>query len=775
MSAKRSIRELERQCKKEPDNLVPRLLLAAAYREAGRTTDAITIYRSVADTYQQQGRRTQAVAVLRSLLEIDPEDGQSQSLLALLDREATPSPSPPPHPPAPGHPPVPPPLAPEPGQTPPPGLGRLSLAEETPAGPSRRLAARVLAEDVVLRELTPVRPPGVPASVRPTPSPVTRPSPAPGGRRGGPPGEPSPGTTLTGLGAAGPSRRGPGPSRSSSGLYTPTPLPAPVPFHEGEATTDLEHRVETEPADEAGDDVRTRIAEPFRARRGAPPPLAPPARPTPPPARPTGRQPTATDVDLAADVETRRMRRFSDDELQALAPPPGQTDRMARVEPADLEDDRTRPDAASPARAGTLDDEPTRIGDDRGRPGASTGELEVPTSVRDEPALAAAPPRAPAPPIRPPLPALPARPARPALPPVPAPPGRIPRRPPGRLTARPTTAGDAADEPTQVSPSAEADERTRVHGDTPERISRPGMHRSRTFTEQSFTPTLGEMDPDGAAIDAPLELFSMLPPPALAELGRRMRLRHFEEDETIVREGDPGDACYVIADGEVCVLKNDPLAPDAGPVEVARLGSRALFGEFALLADRRRHATVRATTACDVYEIPRQLLRELAASFADVGPALETFYRQRLLATLLRTAPFFAPLPEEQRAQLLARFVPIRAESGEPIVREGQTAGGLYLIVIGAVEITRRLGKHRSVILATLREGAYFGEMSLLSGEPTTATVVAAGPVELALLPPRDFYEIVASHPQLWAAIRREARTRALENARLLAGETGTV
>jgi CPA2 family monovalent cation:H+ antiporter-2 len=184
---------------------------------------------------------------------------------------------------------------------------------------------------------------------------------------------------------------------------------------------------------------------------------------------------------------------------------------------------------------------------------------------------------------------------------------------------------------------------------------------------------------------------------------------------------------------------------------------------------------VQATSHLSVYEIPRALLRELAASYAEVGPALDSFYRQRLLATLLRTAPFFAPLPEDFRARLLARFVPIRADSGEPIVREGQPAGGLYLIVIGAVEITRRLGKHRSVILASLREGAYFGEMSLLSGGPTTANVVAAGPVELALLPPRDFYDVVAQHPQLWAQIRREARSRSLENARMLAGESGTV
>jgi CRP-like cAMP-binding protein len=434
------------------------------------------------------------------------------------------------------------------------------------------------------------------------------------------------------------------------------------------------------------------------------------------------------------------------------------------------------------------DDEPTRYTGESpaARPGDVTrpsSDFDVATGIRGR----SAPPGAQRPPTTtrqvPPRPRTPTRPR--ALTPPPVDDAEQTRvapevRPRARLEDVPITRDTAPMAPPahivdHVAPPADHnEEQTDVRDEPPVRASEPGRHRSRTFTA-SFAPTLDEMDPDGAAIDAPLDMFSMLPAEALNELGRRIALRRFAPGEIIIREGDPGDACYIIVDGEVRVLKNDPLQPDAGAVEVARLGNRAMFGEFALLADRRRHATVQATTHCDLYEIPRQLLRELAASYPDVGPLLETFYRQRLLATLLRTAPFFTPLPEEQRAQLLARFVPIRAESGESIVREGQPAGGLYLIVIGAVEITRRLGKHRSVILATLREGAYFGEMSLLSGEPTSATVVAAGPVELALLPPRDFYEIVSTHPQLWASIRREARTRALENARLLAGETGTV
>ena len=58
------------------------------------------------------------------------------------------------------------------------------------------------------------------------------------------------------------------------------------------------------------------------------------------------------------------------------------------------------------------------------------------------------------------------------------------------------------------------------------------------------------------------------------------------------------------------------------------------------LADRRRHATVVAAVESEIYEIPRHLLRELAAAFPAVGPALESFYRERLLSNLLLTIAF---------------------------------------------------------------------------------------------------------------------------------------
>jgi CRP-like cAMP-binding protein len=293
--------------------------------------------------------------------------------------------------------------------------------------------------------------------------------------------------------------------------------------------------------------------------------------------------------------------------------------------------------------------------------------------------------------------------------------------------------------------------------------------------DRSFNRDLSKLAPDGSTIELPVPLFSRLSHEPLSELKRRMSFRRCAGGDLILREGDPGDACYVIHSGSVRVLKRDPSGSSSEVIEIARLGAGSLFGEFALLADRRRHASVQALEACELWEIPRRLLRELAAEYADVGPALESFYRERLLATLLATAPFFQPLPEEERAHLMGRFHPRRIEAGEPIIREGEPGGGLYLIVLGTVDITRRSDGRRAVLLATLGEGAYFGEMSLLSGGRASATVVAAGPVELAQLSPKDFYDVVAAHPVIWDELRREAHRRELLNQDIMAGETRMV
>jgi CRP-like cAMP-binding protein len=171
----------------------------------------------------------------------------------------------------------------------------------------------------------------------------------------------------------------------------------------------------------------------------------------------------------------------------------------------------------------------------------------------------------------------------------------------------------------------------------------------------------------------------------------------------------------------------------------------------------------------ELLEIRRALLDELVSAHPGVARTLRTFYRERLMSTLLQTAPFFTGLSAEDRKTIVERFRPRRFGRGANIIDEGSAGGGLYLILVGEVHVVR--GTKEEVILGKLGEGSYFGEMSLLKGGVASATVRAARMTEVVQLPPRDFYEIVSQHPVLWEQLRSEAERREMANHALLTGD----
>ena len=760
MTAKPPIRDLERDLKREPGNLALRLKLAAAYREAGRAGDAVELYRSVARAYAQQGRNGQAAAVCRSALEIVPTDSELFGMLQHLDRSQANTIAPPM-----GQPVGSPPAMPAPLEPPP--------------------SARVLPNEVAMREVGSVAPTvHKPATVKHVPPPPPR--------------------TLT-----------PPPGRASSHggtLDTDTPLPDPLPLHESTGRDSLVEMVEilTGPS-RSTPSSPSLPAPPLPAPPAPLPPLAvgslgsgvrppprgvdddsetivpltnirspgtippspgprttapmPAVRPPAPPTRPPAPRPLAPTPAPAPSALPRLSSRTAPPPMTVKAPPPAPiddppTERGGLPSAADFAAEmitRKRP-KLSARDLSLLDLDPLSAGD-----GGDTGIDEALTN----------PGRGPSPPAA-------RRPNTDARPTAPQPAMIVDDE--DGITGDSADTGDTGqsaavfdDEPTHPPPAGSLADGT-MRGDSEDGGTATDQLAPRPF-EQPFDATLSSLGPDGSVLEGPLGVFSMLPPEAAHELNRRAVVKQFDPGEVIIREGDPGDACYVIARGVVVVQKRtDEDSPaGAGVVELARLTDGSMFGEFALLADRRRHATVMALTDVEVYEIPRLLLRELAAVFPEVGPALERFYRERLLANLLRTTPLFNMVPEDQRPALLARFHPLHAESGQAIVRQGERAGGLYLIVLGAVEVVRRVGERRAVVLATLGEGAYFGEMSLLSGEMASASVVAAGPCELAVLPPRNFYDLVSHNPELWTTMRSIAEARRLANAQILAGHTGIV
>ncbi|WP_428261626.1 cyclic nucleotide-binding domain-containing protein [Haliangium sp.] len=347
--------------------------------------------------------------------------------------------------------------------------------------------------------------------------------------------------------------------------------------------------------------------------------------------------------------------------------------------------------------------------------------------------------------------------------------------PPLVVDSAPTVvAGEYVDEtvPVHVPLEDEVSGRaTQIRAATP--VPRPSVVAVSSF-EPGDTETGASADRDVTELLA--ATFDFLPAEVVGELAARSIRRHLSGGVVVFAEGDPGDACFLVLSGEVGVHQRESHQPHGDLVETVRLGRGALFGELALLAARRRRGGVVTAGECLLCEIPRRLLRELAAAHAAVGPLLDAFYRDHLVSLMVDTAPFMRELGGDRQARLRRRFEIARVESDAKILRQGGRTGGLYLVMLGSLEITRQGPDGRHELLATLGEGAYVGDMSLLGGATTTgATVTTAGPVELATLSPDDFLSLVGENRALWNAIRERGNRAVLESCALFTGETSMV
>ncbi|MFN7133274.1 MAG: cyclic nucleotide-binding domain-containing protein, partial [Myxococcales bacterium] len=254
-------------------------------------------------------------------------------------------------------------------------------------------------------------------------------------------------------------------------------------------------------------------------------------------------------------------------------------------------------------------------------------------------------------------------------------------------------------------------------------------------------------DDDGAAAKAdarpPLPLFADLEEEAFVDLVERMALRELRTGEAVVRQGDPGESIFVLVAGRAKVVREG-----AAQGTLASLSGGALFGELAVLTGAPRTASVYADGELELFEISRDDLNMVAKRHPTVPRALAQFAQRRLAMNLLATAPLFKELPGAQRAEVLNRFAPRVVAPGERVIRQGELAPGLFLVLTGELAVVKT-EEQSDIALGLLRDGDVFGEISLVTGNPATATVTATHKTALATLPRASFEELVQSYPQV--------------------------
>jgi CRP-like cAMP-binding protein len=262
-------------------------------------------------------------------------------------------------------------------------------------------------------------------------------------------------------------------------------------------------------------------------------------------------------------------------------------------------------------------------------------------------------------------------------------------------------------------------------------------------------------------------LFSELSDDAFVELSSKLDFRRFDAGEAVITEGDRGNSFFVIVSGKVKVTKKQP---DGGDLMLATLGESTFFGEMALLSSAPRMASVIAEEESELLEITDQVLEELVAHHPSVAQVLRKFYRQRLLNNVMAISPLFKIFDKSERKMLVEKFKLREVKRGEVVIEQGGRPDGLYVVMHGEMEVTRK-EDGRVVKLATLKEGDLFGEMSLLTRAPATATVTAGHRGIVLRLPKSAFDELMMTHPQILELISELSDTRKRLTEAILSGE----
>lgn len=110
--------------------------------------------------------------------------------------------------------------------------------------------------------------------------------------------------------------------------------------------------------------------------------------------------------------------------------------------------------------------------------------------------------------------------------------------------------------------------------------------------------------------------------------------------------------------------------------------------------------------------------------------------------------PIFSALAREDIAKILGKMEEVHFEPGATIVRQGDRGDAFFLIQSGAVQVVVDSGAGHSEIVAILGPKDSFGEMSLFSGEPRSATIVSVKDTLLWRLKREDWDELIERHPK---------------------------
>lgn len=146
-------------------------------------------------------------------------------------------------------------------------------------------------------------------------------------------------------------------------------------------------------------------------------------------------------------------------------------------------------------------------------------------------------------------------------------------------------------------------------------------------------------------------------------------------------------------------------------------------------------------------------------------------YTPSRIAELLDGTHWANSLSWNQLVHLGVYFKAYEAPKGAVIFQEGQVERSMGIIVSGQIDITKADQQLKATVLARLRAGQTFGEMSLIDDEPRSATAVAASDSVILFITKDNFLRLSRELPPLAFAVLWKVSRQLSQRLRRASGQ----
>jgi CRP-like cAMP-binding protein len=237
--------------------------------------------------------------------------------------------------------------------------------------------------------------------------------------------------------------------------------------------------------------------------------------------------------------------------------------------------------------------------------------------------------------------------------------------------------------------------------------------------------------------------------------GRPVQLRRWVSFDVDL-ETTPSDVISAVDDAlQAMPIEHVASEPKAHCVLVEMVGQTGKYAVGYWLTELAKDAVTDSTVRVRIYFALKREGIAFAASSHAVQLSQSTESRaehdklehERRRKALSRI-DLFVDLPEDERDTLARTLRPAPFARGELMTRQGSAADWLFMIVSGEADAHVRDGAVERVV-ARFGPGDFFGEMSMLTGEPRTATIIALSHVESYMLDKAAFQAVVQRRPEV--------------------------